>query len=206
MLRPLEQWCCDCCGGVIEGVWRGCVEWQTTPATGAVSGFRLVHKTKECTYDPAELALSRKRGTLIGLDMLMGAAGLGTLLARLSEVMKSDSMRSEDLQAFIEVLRRVQVPYYEEARLAWRTGIDESVHDGMTFDESTLLRIIHWKNAAVAAWVAMVTGRDVVPRIHRSVESVASTSHSGLARVSDSTRACQMIDQQAAARSEGSPR
>ena len=168
MLRPLEQWRCDCCGGVVEGVWRGCLEWQTTSATVAVSGFRLVHKTMECTYDRAELALARERGALVGLDMLVGAAGPGTLLGRLGEVMKSDSMRSEDLQAFIEVVRRVQVPYYEEARLALRTEIDEGVHDGMRFDDSTLLRIIHWKDAAVAAWVATVEGRDVVPRMHQS--------------------------------------
>ena len=188
MLRPLEQWCCDSCGRVVEGAWTGCLEWQTTHATGTVSGFRLVHKTRECTYDQAELALARKRGTLIPLDMVMGPAGLGSLLQKLSDVMKGDSMRSGDLQAFIELVRRVQVPYYEEARLAWRTGMDEGVHNGMSFDDSTLRRIIHWKDATVAAWVAMVTGRDVVPPMYQSVEPVTPTSHSGSAPGSGSAQ------------------
>jgi len=206
MLKILEQWYCDYCGGVIEGVSSGCVEWQSTLATGAVSGLRIVHKRRECTYDPAELALVGKKGTLIGMDMVMGAAGLGTLMGRLSEVLRSNSIPIEDLQAFIEVVRRTQVPYYEEARLAWRTGIDEGVHDGMEFDESTLRRIIHWKDAAIAAWVAAVTGRDVVPRIHRSVDTMASTSAPGSARVLDNSRAFQVLDPQATASSEDSSR
>jgi len=164
VLRSLEQWICDSCGGIIDGAVYGCVEWYVSSYSRMISGFRITHKSRQCTYDAVELALDRKKGTLISLDSVTGPTGLGLLTERLGRSLENGNVERADTLALGEIMRRLQVPFYEEARLAWRLSIEEGVHDGLSFDTDTLLRIIHWKDAAVAAWLAVTTGRDVVPR------------------------------------------
>jgi len=165
MLKPLEQWCCDACGDVIDGPEKGCLEWHTTHRTNTVSGFRIVHRTSKCTYQGIELATLGRTSTVLPLLDALDSPGLGHMLEVMEEAITAGSARDESLTEFIEVLRRLHVPYYEEARLAWQAGIKEGIHDGSSYDSATLRRLIHWKDAAIAAWVASVTGDDTVPRV-----------------------------------------
>ncbi|MFC2009274.1 hypothetical protein ACFLUT_04385 [Chloroflexota bacterium] len=164
MLKPLEQWCCDTCGDVICGPQEGCVEWHTTHRTNTTSGFRIVHRSSKCTYRGIELATMGRTSTLLPLVDALYPSGLGHMLGLLEEAVMEGSVRGEALNEFIELLRRLHIPYYEEARLAWQAGLKEGLHDGTKYDNATLRHLIHWKDAAVAAWVASVTGEDTVPR------------------------------------------
>jgi len=165
MLKPLGQWCCDTCGDVIEGPEDGCIEWHTTHRTNTVAGFRVVHRSGKCVYQGVELATLGRTSSLLPLTDAIDSTGLGHMLVILEQSLREGSVRDEALNEMIEVLRRVQIPYYEEARLAWQAGIKEGIHDGSRYDSATLKRLIHWKDAAIAAWVASVTGEDTVPRV-----------------------------------------
>ena len=164
MLKPLEQWCCDTCGNVIDGPEKGCVEWHTTHRTNTVSGFRIVHRGSKCTYQGIELATLGRTSTQVPLREALDSPGLGHMLQVLEHAVSDGSAREESMHEFMEVLRRVHIPYYEEARLAWQAGLTEGIHDGTQYDSATLRRLIFWKDAAIAAWVASVTGDDTVPR------------------------------------------
>ena len=174
MLKPLEQWCCDTCGDVIDGPTNGCVEWHTTHRTNTVSGFRIVHRSSKCTYRSIELATLGRTSSLLPLLDALNPSGLGHMLGLLEEAVKEGSVREEALSEFVEALRRLQIPYYEEARLAWQAGLKEGIHDGKRYDSATLKHLIYWKDAAIAAWVASVTGEDTVPRSYEVMATNAS--------------------------------
>jgi len=165
MFTPLGQWCCDSCGDLIDGPERGCIEWHTTRRTNTVSGFRIVHRSSKCTYQEIELATLGRTSSLLPLTGAIEAPGLGCMLGLLEGAMRDGSIREQGLDELIEVMRRLHIPYYEEARLAWQAGIQEGIHDGTRYDNTTLLHLIRWKDAAIAAWVASVTGEDTVPRV-----------------------------------------
>jgi len=166
MLKPLAQWCCDSCGQLIDRPEMGCVEWHTAHRTNTTAGFRIVHKTDRCRYQALDLVNAGRTCIHVPLSEAIDPPGLGRLLARIEEAITSGSVSPEALGEFIEVLRRVQIPYYEEARVAWEAGIKEGIHDGTRYDAATLKRILHWKDAAIAAWVASITGEDAVPRVY----------------------------------------
>ena len=47
MLRPLEQWFCDSCGGIINGAENGWLEWICDDVDGSEGhlrhGWRIIH-------------------------------------------------------------------------------------------------------------------------------------------------------------------
>ena len=118
-LKPLEMWICDTCGEVIEKPDDGYVVWNYERQDGAISNlrkdFRIIHQSR-CNNDrinsPASSAL---------VDFL-GQAGLNKLLRFLSHgpirvhCDGATPPQLADMDAFVDFFRRVQVPYYEEAR------------------------------------------------------------------------------------------
>lgn len=161
MLKPLEQWCCDSCGGIIDGPMEGHVEWYTTHRTRKTSGCRIVHVSRECTYDAAEQAALGRTATVIPLDSVVGHRGLANLLKRLGDVVGLGWAEAADGQAFVEVVRRVQLPYYDEARLFWDVALAASIHDGTCYDEETLLRILRWKESQLSAGLQALRSQKV---------------------------------------------
>ncbi len=66
-----------------------------------------------------------------------------------------------DGQAFIEMMRRVQLPYYEEARLFWDVALAASIHDGTRYDKETLLQILRWEETEVWAGLEALRSQEV---------------------------------------------
>jgi len=161
MLKPMKQWCCDSCGGIIDGPMEGYVEWYKTHRRQQTSGCRIVHVSRQCAYDAAEQAALGRTATVISLDSVVGRRGLAHLLKRFGEVMGSGWAEPADGQAFVEVVRRVQLPYYEEARLFWDVALAASIHDGTSSDEATLLRILRWKESEVWASLEALRSQEV---------------------------------------------
>ena len=151
MLEPLQQWCCDSCGGIIDGSHNGFIEWEVEQRTQRISRPRIVHKSLECPYRDSDLATAWKTSAHVTLDLVAGHKCLPNLLSLLHDTVANGWADTEDGHAFVEVMRRAQLPYYEEARLFWNVALQASVHDGTMYDEATLLHILRWKETEVIA-------------------------------------------------------
>lgn len=111
---PLTKWYCDVCGEPIEDVKNGYVIWH--PVDG--HGFKIIHQ-KRC--DQADHNSSKALNEFLGLE------GLTYLLAKLSigpiaqNSEPSPVSKLPNLDEYVDFMRRVQVPFYEEARRLFGT-------------------------------------------------------------------------------------
>lgn len=136
MLQPLEQWVCDTCGEVIRSAKEGWLEYlrDLGDATPRVHSFRIVHHAAYSPRRPADLP----RGARAGLDercsvhdkaagrqddhleRYLGSAGLTRLLVELDWGPLHDPDERRGVggspRELVEVIRRLHVPHYEEAR------------------------------------------------------------------------------------------
>lgn len=142
-LLPLLQWKCDACGQIIESREAGWVEWLggSTPGTKA-HGFRIVHNSSRCQYP------STARVHDVHLTHLLGPDGLDRLLQLLTPGWHTGS-REEGvtrLDEWEELVRRLQIPNYEEARQHWSDAEADGFLAGAqlrsTADQATLLAIL----------------------------------------------------------------
>ena len=124
-LVPLKQWYCDTCGEVIQKPEHGYVEWKRDPQPGKRhrAAFRIVHHALHSPYRQQgnDCYYSRSsRGGDIDLPHFLGADGLVALSAWIDvgEEKEPDYRGPSvgDLREWTVLLRRLQVPYYEEAR------------------------------------------------------------------------------------------
>jgi len=112
MDKPLTKWYCDVCGQQIDDVERGYVIWKTTNES-KWHGFKIIHQTK-CDPDDYNMSLA--------LHDFLGESGLTILLSQLSigPIKKRKGQkprcRIADMDEFVDFVRRVQTPFYEEAR------------------------------------------------------------------------------------------
>ena len=118
MLRPLRQWICDVCGELVASPADGLLEWRVEERAGGtprtlLSGFRLVHAEGCRAADCPAAALTR----------YTGRGGFARLLTFLDPPLAADAGGAAHGVAspreYAELLRRLYVPYYEEARQYW---------------------------------------------------------------------------------------
>ena len=136
-LKPLQQWICDYCGKVISTPEDGSLEWLDDQQHRA-HGFKIIHRLPA---SPRKLA--REEGcchyrkhpdeSKCGLKTYLGTNGLVHLLAFL-DVASDDAENKgpwvRNMREFVELFRRVQLPYYEEARLYWSDAEADDLFDG----------------------------------------------------------------------------
>jgi hypothetical protein len=118
-LLPLQQWKCDACGQIIERPDVGWVEWLTGSTQGTKAhGFRLVHNSNRCQYP------STRRVHDLHLVHLLGPDGLGTLLTLLLPGRQAGGREEgvASLDEWGDLVCRLQIPSYEEARQYWSDG------------------------------------------------------------------------------------
>ncbi|MEG2992209.1 MAG: hypothetical protein RR818_12840 [Citrobacter sp.] len=112
--KPLTKWHCDVCGELIENVKDGYVIWK--PVEGY--GFKIIHKVR---CDQRDHLSSKALGEFLGTE------GLTYLLSHLTDGPIQQRMRRgsaqdlPNLDQFADFMRRVQVPFYEEARRLFGT-------------------------------------------------------------------------------------
>lgn len=142
-LQPLQQWKCDACGQIIERPDVGWVEWLAGPTQGTKAhGFRIVHNSSRCQYP------SNARVHDMHLFHLVGPDGLATLLALLAPGRSAGSRDGgvASLDEWAELVRRLHVAYYEEARQYWADA--EADHffaepeQQAPYSQATLVRIL----------------------------------------------------------------
>jgi len=154
MLRPLEQFRCDSCNGIIDDARGGWLEWYEINQTGRLRGYRIVHRSAKCAYDASAMTAAGKTVTRVPLGDVAGPRALGFLLKRLDILLAGSASKPADTRLFVDTIRRLQLRYYEEARLFWGIALRESVHAGTDVSEDVLRGIVEWKDAALASGVA----------------------------------------------------
>lgn len=146
-----SKWTCDKCFQLIESVRDGWVEWlkvddiMNDEASYTCEGLRLVHAFREnrpkCTYVGRELMpnVTTSDGSLRGF---VGGDGLMKLLSMAASTQFSN--KSE----VIELIKRIHVPGYEEARNYLQAAADEGVYhvntpDGFP-DQDQICAVLDW--------------------------------------------------------------
>jgi len=112
MDKPLTKWYCDVCGDAIETAGEAYVVWKSVEMRA--QHFRIVHRTK-CDKDKSFTASGP-------LEQFVGPRGLAYCLSFLSIgpvkklIGQGSHCEAADLDEFVDFMRRVQTPFYEEAR------------------------------------------------------------------------------------------
>lgn len=141
-LTPLKQWICDSCGEIIEKPEDGWFEWYQDKKTDLSAGFRIVHHRDSCMYNDRVLNQQGRTTLDLNLTDVLGGGGLGYLLFSIELSEKKGVYKLADLEEFIEMIRRLHLPYWEEARLYWDEAYRDGFHDKCDFSDNTLLSII----------------------------------------------------------------
>ncbi|MGD0487762.1 MAG: hypothetical protein ABSB94_11270 [Syntrophorhabdales bacterium] len=128
-LKPLEQFICDQCGLLIEKIDDGWLEWYDDLEKPA-HGFRIVHSGRRCYY-PERAEISDNH-----LIYFTGNDGLSMLL----NLFKRKGVVDQDELA--EIIRRLHVPYYEEARTYWDRAVSEGMVDNEDYRQADLQAVI----------------------------------------------------------------
>jgi hypothetical protein len=118
MDEPLTVWYCDRCRKRIEDSEQGRVRWQVSE--GKAHNFKIVH-IETCMWDPNTASAD--------LSDFLGPDKLPYLLSFLSagpiviSRKLSPTRVASNVDEFVDFIRRVQTPYYEEARRYF--GVDD---------------------------------------------------------------------------------
>ena len=122
MLKPLEEFYCDTCGGLIETPKNGYLVFDSNEERKYHS-FKIVHHQQRCITElPRSYSLERILST-DGLGILMSWVHLGSLEERdVSEVASP--------KEFAEFFKRLHLPYYEEARKYFSLARRDGMLDG----------------------------------------------------------------------------
>jgi hypothetical protein len=122
-MKPLASWTCDVCHEQIESVKEGYVVWSTDDHL-LKRGFIILHKGK---CDPRGLTQSQALGDFLGPD---GLATLTSFLSYGNINPEGLGNRIADMDEFIDFFRRVQLPWYEQAREHFSSEAVHRDYDG----------------------------------------------------------------------------
>lgn len=151
-------WICDSCGQAIAAVEDGWVEWLSRPRPGREYGrqdhsLRLVHQRHAsprggtefgCCHDEAWWYQQDK--SLVSdlpLSSFLGPDGLMILLEFLSD----KRFESDDI---IEMIKRLHIPAYEQARTSFEAAILDGAFEPNTkpgfYHQDNILATLRWKH------------------------------------------------------------
>jgi hypothetical protein len=129
-LNP-QQWICDTCGEIIESPSDGWLEWRYDGPRGA-HDFRIVHHKSKSPHEDGcyQHEGPGRRGS--PLDCYVGSDGLATLLSFLDfgNLHPQDRPQVVNKRELAELIRRLMLPHYEEARLYWPEAKQDDFFEG----------------------------------------------------------------------------
>ncbi len=123
MSQPITKWYCDVCGEVIDDVKKGYVIWKSNEH-GKSHAFKIIHQTKCDQRDHSLSAALRDFVGDDGMTKLLSHLSLGPIKRRLDQTSRCDVA---DFDEFVDFFRRVQTPFYEEARRHF--GNENLIHE-----------------------------------------------------------------------------
>ncbi|MCK9524534.1 MAG: hypothetical protein M0R49_01210 [Limnochordia bacterium] len=139
-LLPLKQWICDSCGELIEKPQDGWLEYLNDRKTERVYGFRIVHYDAKCYYPRSN------KDVMVGdrhLEHMLESGGFGHMLHWLELSQIGKIKEHIDISDYTEIMRRLYLLYWEEARQYWDRAFKDGFHDGCCFSEQDLIKIIN---------------------------------------------------------------
>lgn len=107
------RWRCDVCGEDIKDPDDGYVIWKSNDQHKG-HDFKIIH-TGRCDKSSHLYSMSSALTDFLGergLTVLLSMLSLGPIKAKLGQT----GCQIADLDEFVDFMRRVQVPFYEEAR------------------------------------------------------------------------------------------
>jgi len=144
MLTPLNEFICDNCGQVIKNPTEGILEWisefDSTHKTYIGRDFKILHHNstsplkksngRGCSVHFAERGLSD-----VGLEMLLNKDyGMGYLISLLDpgkiHCANYTIPLVKDIREYVELVRRLTIPHFEEARLYWTEALNDQYFSG----------------------------------------------------------------------------
>ena len=136
MLEPLKQFVCDYCGEIIDSPREGWIEWITEYGDDGrryAYGFKIVHhavysprRPKDCYhYTDSEGRSDMHLGHVMNMGYLLHFLDVGPYH---EPEYLGPSVR--DVREFVEIMRRLTTPYYEEARLYWEKALADGFFSG----------------------------------------------------------------------------
>lgn len=135
-LIALKQWVCDECRELIRKPEEGYVEWLTDE-NDIRYGFRIVHHAPVSSRHPDGncYRYTGKCGSCdSSLEQFLGAGGIVKMLSFINLGSLHDDFNTEpkikSSGEWVEFFKRLQVPYYEEARLYWHEAKEDGFFDG----------------------------------------------------------------------------
>ena len=159
MLKPLTQFYCDTCGEIIDSPEEGWIEWiadYNDSLSYEIHSFRIVHhfthspialETNEGCYQHAGKSGRSDTGLrhFINDDYKM-AYILQFLDIGSYHDPNYKGSKLTDMRQYVETVRRITTPYYEEARRYWDRAIEDGffidINDISIFGKHNLKRII----------------------------------------------------------------
>lgn len=123
-MTPLTTWTCDVCGGPVT-VDDGYVTWSHV--NGAEHGFKIIHQSRcDRDLDSSSAALADFLGP-DGLAKLTAFLSPGAFMVATYDPVRLNgaAYRIADLHQFVDFFRRVQLPFYEEARASLRSPSED---------------------------------------------------------------------------------
>lgn len=137
-MEPLKQWICDECGDIINKADEGYLEW-THDENDLRYRFRIVHHKLYSPNGPEGSCYYNNGDYHPRLDLeLSRFVGTGGIIKMLSFIdvgqyhkPEYGGHRVKDLREWVEIFRRMQLPYYEEARFFWTDAEGNGEFDGI---------------------------------------------------------------------------
>lgn len=147
-MEPLRQWICDVCGRVIEKPEDGYVVWGTNEQ-GKIDKIRILHKNNHVNGCVTGCDHDHRYPLSLPVESFLGDDGKVLLLSLIDPGSNFQAEYQEhiaNMRLFLEFFRRVQLPYYEEARLYWEKarvdGYFAGANEIWTYLPSTLKTLI----------------------------------------------------------------
>jgi len=139
-MLPLKQFVCDTCHEIIKSPDEGWLEWLDDKDPNSnrrkAHSFRICHhllKSPLGGENGCYVNSPEANSSTIHLDQfledrmahLLGCIDIGDY-----HDPDFHQPRVADLRQWTELVRRVTIPYYEEARLYWKKAMDDGYFDG----------------------------------------------------------------------------
>lgn len=141
-LQPLKQWICDHCGEVIESAEQGCVEWLVDAKEERYNnyGFKIVHHAAYSPRKPQGNCYHYQKTEVhilwcdASLTDFTGERGIIQLLMLIDIGPYRDKEYrgplAKNFREWTELVRRLMIPYYEEARFCMSRADADGFFDG----------------------------------------------------------------------------
>ena len=157
MLKPLTQFYCDCCGSIIKEPSQGRVEWlwvfDQVKADYIAKEHRIIHDAGYSPHPRMNCYNLYGNGKIADAPLtkfLDAQTGMAELLSFIDPGPKEEPKYTgpgvKDLREYLEFMRRLTIPHYEEARLYWPQAIRDNFFDGgsetFVYDPVNLKRLI----------------------------------------------------------------